>query len=212
MNSPEINSCPSFDLQEAVTILAKQQFYFGQDRIYGRIKSISVKIKGSGLIVHRLINTLLAPAKFLYEFKWDAYLRAIVDEITVLDYDAIYTPFKEKAAMLQPFSNNNLPVITTFIISDILTALRVPAFDEVKQQIRKTARPNFPSQETLEEAFDRLCSLNNQHLSLLENLSFLNHLAEAFHFKRVQRVIGIQITKHVNYAAEDLAKLKSATK
>ncbi len=101
-------------------------------------------------------------------------------------------------------------VLVTFLISDILSSLRVPDFNEVKNDIRTMARPSFQSSEEMEKAFDSLCSLNNPHLSLLENLSFLFRLSQAFHFKRIVRVVAIQITKHVKMTVDDLLTLKSS--
>jgi hypothetical protein len=204
------NACSSFNLDEAISILAKQQFYFGQDRIYGRIKSISVKIKGSGLVVHRLITTLLNDAPLLYELKFEDYLKKICGIIELIDFISINSQFTQKSSMLKPFTKENLPIIITLLVSDVLSALRVPAFDEVKNMIKKNAKSAFKSEAEMESYFDKLCSLNNPHLSLLENLSFLEILSRAFHFKRVQRVIAIQITKHVNFAIESLIGLKQS--
>jgi hypothetical protein len=201
-----VNTVPSFNIEETVSILAKQQFYFGQDRIYGRIKQISVKIKGAGLVVHRLISTFLKYSALLDELKFEDYLHNITKEIHGLNFDKIWAQFNEKASILQPYGTPQLPILVSFLISDVLSALRVPAFDEVKNEIRKSALPSFPSAEEMEKSFDNLCSLNNEHLSLLENLSFLYRLSQAFHFKRIVRVVAIQITKHVKMTVDDLVQ------
>jgi len=192
-----------FDFDETISILAKQQFYFGQDRIYGRIKQLSVKIKGAGLVVHRLITTLQKHSPLLYQFKFDEYLHRIVEEIEFLDFDYVYGQFTQKSSILEN-TPEQLPILITFLVSDILSALRVPAFDKVKSQIKEKALSKFSSLGEMEGSFDKLCSFNNQHLSLLENLSFLDILSRAFHFQRIVRVVAIQITKHINFAVEDL--------
>jgi hypothetical protein len=107
---------------------------------------------------------------------------------------------------LGPFDASNLVIPVTLLIGDIINEIRSPGMDFVMSEIRHRVSNAAVNPAEKEQILNQLCGLNNSHISLLENLTFLKSLAEIYHFKSVNRVCAIQITKHINLAVEDFNK------
>lgn len=186
--------------------LIEQQFYLpGTDQITGRTPEISVKVAFSGQIVRKfkdLINENLTHflqgnyLKFLKPFEM---IKGMNEEIT----QEIYEKLRNKLKIFEQSNQFEDPIlIYTIVLSTIITTIRDMHFNNSLQEINKKVEKKYNSRdipkEHIKKKLEHLFMINNENVSILYNLSYLNALAESFNYRQVARICKIQKSKYIN--------------
>jgi len=191
-------------LYEATDNLINQQFYReGQDVIIGRTPEIHLKISNSGQIVQKfkdLFNKNLGLflegnyLKFLLPFKKIKGL----DEETILE---INEQLKTKFELLKDdIDDSEIVILYTFVLSALISRIRNLHFSNAIEEIKKRVRNKSGriSGKKIQENLDDLFMRNNENISILYNISYLDALASSFNYKKVSHVCKIQTGKYMN--------------
>ena len=187
---------------DATDNLVNQQFYReGSDTIIGRTPEVKVKIKYSGQIIAKfksLFNEnldLFCKDKFFEFLRPFTTIKGITDEIL----EEVHEEMERKLETLKD-SGVDKVVIYTIVLSTLISKIRDLHFqdslDEIKDRVQDSKAK--VSEEHVEETLNNLFMRNNDNISLLYSLSYLDALAESFNYSTVARTCKIQKGKYIN--------------
>ncbi|UCD01550.1 MAG: hypothetical protein JSV23_00560 [Promethearchaeota archaeon] len=191
-------------LYDATDNLINQQFYKdGRDVIIGRTPEVSIKISNSGQIIRKfkdLFNQNLAlflEGKYL---KFLSHFKRIkgVDEIFVKE---VYQDLQLKFEHLKDTDSDhiNIIVLYTIFLNSLISSIRDLNFGEAISEIKKRILKKSNIREhKIQEELDNLFMRNDDNVSILYNISYLDTLAESFNYKKVAHICKIQKSKFIN--------------
>ena len=189
-------------LYSATNNLVNQQFYIAKsDIITGRTPEVSLKISNSGQIIRKfkdLFNQNLhlflegEYYKFLHEFK---KIKGLDDNYI----NEIYQDLQLKFENLRDTENINTIVEYSLVLNSLISSIRDLNFGENVREIKKRImkRSNMDDNK-IQEELDKFFMRNDENISILYNLSYLDTLAESFNYKRVAHICKIQKSKFMN--------------
>ena len=182
--------------------LIKQQFYLnGSDTIIGRTPEISIKIKNSGLIVKKFNDLFKDNIQLFLEGNYLSFFRPfkIIKGINDNYIREIYQDIQIKLTAMHG-TNFDEVILYTIVLSSLITSIRDIHFNKsVKEVIRRIGkRSDKISQKQIQIELDNLYMQNNENISILYNISYLDALAESFHFMKTARTCKIQKSKYIN--------------
>ena len=190
-------------LYEATDNLVNQQFYPGSDTIIGRTPEISLKIRKSGQIIQKFKDLFLKNIEFFQQNDYFKFL-LIFKKIKGLNEEnikTIYHELKEKLDFLKEDVDEFDTIITyTIVLNALISYIRDIHFNDAIGEINKRIREKSEliSNGKIQEEMDKLFMRNNNYVSILYNISYLDALAESFNFKRVAHICKIQKGKFIN--------------
>ena len=193
-------------LYNATDNLIEQQFYLrGTDTIIGRTPEISMKIKNSGLIVKRFKNLFNDNLMYFLEGKYLTFFKPFT-QIKGMDENyikEIYQEIQIKLAALQD-TEYDLVLLYTLVLSSLISRIRDIHFNNTIYDIidRIKDRSKFLKENEINLELEKLFMRNNKFMSLLYNISYLDALADSFHFKKVARTCKIQKSKLINHIVD----------
>ena len=190
-------------LVSATDNLVNQQFYReGQDIIIGRTPKISLKIKTSGQIIHKFKDLFNQNIDLFLKGKYLQFLLPF-KKIEGLNEDLIkeiYDELQDKIEVLRENAAEEIIILYTMVISVLITKIRELHFnnsvEEVKNRVK--AKSKGVSDKEIQNILNNLYMRNNDNVSILYNLSYLDALASSFNYKKVVRVAKIQKSKYIN--------------
>ena len=191
-------------LYDATDNLINQQFYKdGRDVIIGRTPEVSIKISNSGQIIRKfkdLFNQnldLFLEGKYL---KFLSYFKRIkgVDEIFVKE---VYQDLQLKFEHLKDTDSDhiNIIILYTMFLNSLISSIRDLNFGEAISEIkRRILKKSNIREHKIQEELDNLFMRNDDNVSILYNISYLDTLAESFNYKKVAHICKIQKSKFIN--------------
>jgi hypothetical protein len=92
----------------------------------------------------------------------------------------------------------------------LISGIREIHFNEIINEIIERANSQNPNltKNHIQLELDKLFMKNNQNLSILYNLSFLDALAKSFNFKSVSRRCKLEKSKYLNFVVSLLISSK----
>ncbi len=182
--------------------LIKQQFYLsGSDTIIGRTPEISIKIKSSGLIVKRFKDLFNDNIQFFLEGNYMSFFQPfkIIKGIDDNYIREIYQDIQIKLTAMHG-TDFDVVILYTIVLSSLITSIRDIHFNKsVQEVIRRVGKKSDKlSQKQIQIELDKLYMHNNKNVSILYNVSYLDALAESFHFMKTARICKIQKSKYIN--------------
>jgi hypothetical protein len=193
--------------------LINQQFYKeGSDLIIGRTPEISLKITNSGKIVRKFKDIFNENINFFLEGNYLKFL-SLFKKIKGIDENyikEIYQDLQLKFETLKEVDKThiNTVVIYSIVLNSIISSIRDVNFNSALSEIKKRVKEKIKiNDKQIQEEIHKLFMRNNKNISILYNISYLNTLAESFHFKKVARVCKIQLSKYINRIVELIISL-----
>lgn len=182
--------------------LIKQQFYLsGSDTIIGRTPEISIKIKSSGLIVKRFKDLFNDNIQLFLEGNYMSFFQPfkIIKGIDDNYIREIYQDIQIKLTAMHG-TDFDVVILYTIVLSSLITSIRDIHFDKsVQEVIRRVGNKSDKlNQKQIQIELDKLYMHNNKNVSILYNISYLDALAESFHFMKTARTCKIQKSKYIN--------------
>jgi len=189
-------------LYDATENLINQQFYKeGHDIIIGRTPEVSVKISNSGQIIRRFKDLFNQNLHLFLEGKYFKFLNLFkkiegVDDNYIRE---IYQDLQLKLENLKDTEDINVIVLYAIVLNSIISTIRDLNFAKTLREIK--LRVNYRatiSERKIQDELDKLFMRNDENVSILYNISYLDTLAESFHYKKVARTCKIQKGKYIN--------------
>ncbi|MFX1571873.1 MAG: hypothetical protein ACFFB0_03920 [Promethearchaeota archaeon] len=189
-------------LYDATNNLINQQFYKeGRDIIIGRTPEVSIKISNSGQIIRRFKDLFNENLDLFIEGKYFKFLNLFkkikgVDDNYIRE---IYQDLQLKLENLKETENINVIILYAMVLNSIISTIRDLNFARTLREIKQ--RVNYKttiSERNIQDKLDLLFMRNDDNISILYNISYLDTLAESFHYKKVARVCKIQKGKYIN--------------
>ncbi len=190
--------------------MVNQQFYKeGRDLIIGRTPEISVKISNSGQIVRKFKDLFNQNLDLFLEGKYLKFLSHFkrikgVDEIFLKE---VYQDLQLKFEHLKDTDPDhvNIVILYTIFLNSIISSIRDINFNDALKEIRKRVRKKFQTtNRVIQQELDNLFMRNDNNISILYNISYLDTLAESFNFKKVAHVCKIQKSKFINHIVDSI--------
>ncbi len=192
-------------LQEATDNLVNQQFYKrGRDIITGRTPEISIKIKNSGQIIQKYKDIFNSNIKLFLQGAYGEYLSnfTVIKGINQVIIKEISEKLHDKLDYLKD-TTIDIVVLYTIVLSSIITRIRELHFNESLDEIkRRVQKKTTLDDEIIKEELSKLFMRNNNNISILYNLSYIDVLAESFNYKKVAHTCKIQKSKFMNHIVD----------
>ncbi|MFW9998528.1 MAG: hypothetical protein ACFE9Q_01325 [Candidatus Hodarchaeota archaeon] len=189
-------------LYDATDNLINQQFYTGgHDIITGRTPEISLKISNSGQIIRKFKDLFNQNLQLFIEGKYLEFLRLFkkikgVDENYIRE---IYQDLELKFETLKEADNINTVITYSLVLNSLISSIRDINFGESIREIKKRVKKKSKIPDhNIQEAIDKLFMRNDDNISILYNISYLDTLAESFNYKKVAHICKIQKSKFIN--------------
>ena len=198
-------------LHEATDNLVNQQFYRGTDRIHGRTQDVSLKIRKSGQIIAKFKSVFKENLDLFLNEKYLDFLM-LFKRIKGLDDDAIISEIYEECHVkLEALRNTDIDIVVlyTIIVSSLLSKLRQIHFDATIEEIKKRVKNkalNKITDKTVQDELNQLYMRNNDNISILYNISYLDALADSYNFSTVARTLKIQKGIYMNKVVDIILK------
>ncbi len=189
-------------LLTATSNLIEQQFYKnGTDIIIGRTPEVSLKISKSGQIIRKFKDLFNENLHLFLEGKYLKFLN-LFKKIKGLDDNyirEIYQDLQLKFETLQDVDNINLVVLYSIVLNSLISSIRDLNFGETIREIKSRVKKKMViSENKIQDELDKLFMRNDDKISILYNISYLDTLAESFNYKRVAHICKIQKGKYIN--------------
>ncbi len=193
-------------LNEATNNLINQQFYLdGHDLIIGRTPEISIKISKSGQVIRKFKDLFNTNLNLFLEGDYYKFLNRF-KKIKGLDDNyikEIYQDLQLKFENLRDTENINIIVLYSLVLNSLISSIRDLNFGEAIKEIKKRIQKRLTIlQNKIQEELDELFMKNDENISILYNLSYLDTLAESFNYKKVAHICKIQKSKFMNRIVE----------
>jgi hypothetical protein len=189
-------------LYDATNNLINQQFYKdGFDIIIGRTPEVSVKISNSGQIIRKFKDLFNSNIHLFLEGEYLQFL-ALFKKIKGVDennINEIYQDLQLKFHNLEDTKNIDIIVIYALVLNSLISSIRDINFNEALTEInRRVKKKSRINSNKIQRELDMLFMRNDDNVSILYNLSYLDTLAESFNYKKVAHICKIQKSKYIN--------------
>ena len=189
-------------LYSATDNLINQQFYKEKsDIIIGRTPEVSLKISKSGQIIRKFKDLFNENLDLFIEGKYLEFLKLFkkikgIDENYIRE---IYQDLQLKFETLKGAENVNRVIEYSLVLNSLISSIRDLNFEESLREIkRRVEKKSNIKEDKIQQTLDKLFMRNNNNISILYNISYLDTLAESFNYKKVAHICKIQKSKFIN--------------
>jgi hypothetical protein len=118
--------------------------------------------------------------------------------------EKIHDKLQKKLDLIEDSPQFDDPIIVyTIVLSTIITRIRDMHFNDSLNEIRERIKANGKFKEkrlneNVVKNLEHLFMTNNENISILYNISYLDALAESFNYTKVARICKIQKSKYIN--------------
>jgi hypothetical protein len=200
-------------LYDATDNLINQQFYKdGFDIIVGRTPEVSVKISNSGQIIRKFKDLFNSNLHLFLDGEYLQFLKLFkkikgVDENNI---NEIYQDLQLKFHNLKDTKNVDIIVIYALLLNSLISSIRDINFNKALTEINKRVkRKKKINSSKIQKDLDMLFMRNNENISILYNLSYLDTLAESFNYRKVAHICKIQKSKFINRIVDLILNLNN---
>jgi hypothetical protein len=191
-------------LYNATDNLINQQFYkAGRDIIIGRTPEVSLKISNSGQIVRKFKNIFNENLQIFLDGKYLKFLN-LFKKIKGIDENYIQEIYQDLELKFENLKNANAEninniVLYSLVLNSLISTIRDLNFGEGIKEIKKRVKSKMKISNTkIQYELDKMFMKNDDNVSILYNICYLDTLAESFNYKKVAKVCKIQISRYIN--------------
>jgi hypothetical protein len=200
-------------LYAATNNLINQQFYKdGFDIIIGRTPEVSVKISNSGQIIRKFKDLFNSNMHLFLEGRYLQFLN-LFKKIKGMDennINEIYQDLQLKFHNLKDTKNIDIIVLYALVLNSLISTIRDIRFNDALTEINKRVKKKKNiTNDKIQRELDMLFMKNNENISILYNLSYLDTLAESFNYRKVAHICRIQKSKYINRIVEIILNLNN---
>ncbi len=191
-------------LYVATDNLVSQQFYKdGHDIITGRTPEVFLKINNSGQIVRKFKNLFNENLNLFLDGKYLKFL-TLFKKIKGMDENYINEIYQELELKLENLKevnaeNINTVILYSLLLNSLISRIRDLNFGEAIREVKKRIKNKIMiNDRRIQDELDKMFMKNDDNVSILYNISYLDTLAESFNYKKVANVCKIQISRYIN--------------
>jgi hypothetical protein len=189
-------------LHSATDNLINQQFYKEKsDIIIGRTPEVSLKISNSGQIIKKFKDLFNQNLNLFLDGKYLEFLN-LFKRIKGMDENyirEIYQDLQLKFETLKEAENINTVIVYSLVLNSLISSIRDINFGEAIREVKKRVmKKSNIRRHKIQEELDKLFMRNDNNISILYNISYLDTLAESFNYKKVAHICKIQKSKFIN--------------
>ena len=199
-------------LHNATDNLINQQFYKdGRDIIIGRTPEVSLKISKSGQIVRKFKDIFNENLHLFLEGKYLKFLN-LFKIIKGMDENYIQEIYQDLELKFENLKNANAENINTVILyslvlNSLISSIRDLNFEEAIKEVKSRIKSRINiSEKKIQNELDKMFMKNDDNISILYNISYLDTLAESFNYKKVAKVCKIQTSRYINRIVKIIIK------
>ena len=189
-------------LLDATSNLIEQQFKVpGKDIIIGRTPEVSVKISNSGQIIKKFKDLFNSNLQLFIDGKYLQFLKLfkIIKGVDENYINEIYQDLELKLENLRDTENISIVVLYAIVLNSLISSIRDLNFTETIKEIKKRVKNKVSKNDSqIQEELDKLFMVNDDNVSILYNISYLDTLAESFNYRKVAHICKIQKGKYIN--------------
>jgi hypothetical protein len=189
-------------LLEATSNLIEQQFKVpGKDIIIGRTPEVSVKISNSGQVVKKFKDLFNSNLQLFIDGKYLQFLNLfkIIKGVDENYINEIYQDLELKLENLRDTENISIVVLYAIVLNSLISSIRDLNFAETITEIKNRVKKRVSTNDSqIQEELDKLFMVNNDNVSILYNITYLDTLAESFNYRKVAHICKIQKSKFIN--------------
>jgi len=200
-------------LSEATSNLIEQQFKVpGKDIIIGRTPEVSIKISNSGQVIKKFKDLFNSNLQLFIDGKYLQFLNLFkkikgVDENYI---NEIYQDLELKFEHLRETENISVVVLYAIVLNSIISSIRDLHFAETIREIKKRVKSKISTNDLqIQGELDKLFMVNDDNVSILYNISYLDTLAESFNYRKVAHICKIQQSKFMNRIVNKIVSLNN---
>jgi len=189
-------------LLEATSNLIEQQFKVpGKDIIIGRTPEVSVKISNSGQVIKKFKDLFNSNLQLFIDGKYLQFLNLFkkikgVDENYI---NEIYQDLELKFENIRDTEHISIVVLYAIVLNSLISSIRDLNFAETIREIKKSVKNKIYTNDIqIQKKLDKLFMINDDNVSILYNISYLDTLAESFNYRKVAHICKIQKGKFIN--------------
>lgn len=197
-------------LYVATDNLVSQQFYKdGHDIITGRTPEVSLKINNSGQIVRKFKNLFNENLNLFLDGKYLKFL-TLFKKIKGMDENYINEIYQELELKLENLKevkaeNINTVILYSLLLNSLISRIRDLNFGEAIREVKKRLKNRITiNEKRIQDELDKMFMKNDDNVSILYNISYLDTLAESFNYKKVAKVCKIQISRYINRIVKNI--------
>jgi len=202
--------------KDVIHYLICQQFYYGDDKIFGRTKDLFEVIPEAGKTIDEFSEKLLSLMAYLEKKEYKPLLLTFDNQIHPIPIDSIYQKFESHVTELG--ENYNQLLMITDLIGQSLVHIHTTCFNLaiaeiftiVKNELLTLPHMKPMSPEQFDEKLHHLYARGDKHIGLIYSLSFMQFLAEKMKNREVSKHCTTALKKHYNTVKEKLHQLMNS--
>ncbi len=194
------------DPNDIVRYLLYQQFYYGEDRIYGRTKDRSEYIDGAGKAIETFYLLITKHLNMIDEGYPHQYLEFFNKSVHKIPTEAIMNKYRDYKDNLGLDMSRQMTL--TVIIGECLSKIQKTSFEAsiiklIEFVIEK--RSLKPEQGTdIKEKIKSLYGISNPNIGMIYSLSFMKFIAKTIHHKDIEEKCNQLLNKYYGSILEVL--------
>jgi len=162
-----------------------------------------VKINASGQIIQKFKDLFIRNISFFLEGDYLDFLLSfkIITGINEKIVNEIYEELKDKIEVLKEnAAAGEIVILYTMVLSTLISKIRDIHFNNSIEEIKRRVKVKDKNikEEQIQNQLNQMFMRNNENISILYNLSYLDALASSFNYKKVVKVCKIQMGKYIN--------------
>ncbi|KKM83192.1 hypothetical protein LCGC14_1311950 [marine sediment metagenome] len=166
------------DPDDMVRYLLYQQFYYGEDNIYGRTKDLYEHIEGAGNAIEAFYSLITKPIDLIDMGQVDKYLEFFNEKIFQIPKETILEKFKEYKDNLG--TDMSRGIILTVIVGESLMEVHDKCFNATIVQliefIMKNRSLEADQKAEIEGKIKVLYGKSNTFIGMIYSLSFMEFI------------------------------------
>ena len=194
------------DPDDIVRYLLYQQFYYGEDRIYGRTKDRSEHIEGAGKAIDDFHSLIIKRIKLIEEGHIERYLEYFNEKIHRIQINAIMDKYKEYVAILGPDMNRQMTL--NVIIGESLIEIHKKCFDiainELIEFIIEKRSLKLEKKKEIKKSIKSLYGQSNPDIGIIYSLSFMKFMGKKVGYQEIVAKCEQLLKKYYKFILEVL--------
>lgn len=198
------------DPDDVVRYLLYQQFYYGDDRIYGRTKDRSEYIKGAGKAIENFYSLITEMINLIDKGKIRQYLEFFNENIHNVPIDAILNKYREyKDAMGSELDHK---ITLNVIIGDCLSEIQTKSFNATITSLiefimeKKSLKPEKKLE--VKKKIESLYGKSDPNIGMIYSLSFMEFISKKIHDKYIKEKCEKLLKKYSKQVLKAIEKIK----
>ena len=194
------------DPDDIIRYLLYQQFYYGEDLIYGRTKDRSEHVNDSGKAIESFYSLINKNSHFIEEGRPRKYLEYFNSNIHEIPIDAILLKYQEYKQTMEGDMERHMAL--TIVVGDCLTEIHLKCFEASIDQLidyimeKQAIIPEYRPELT--EKIKLLYGQSNPNIGMVYGLSFMKFIGQKMEFKYIVQRCQELLKKYYSSISEEI--------